>query len=1178
MSKTPSPPRERERKVNARIRELQRVFKNPSSRLREHELSPEVLLALLDSERRYRQLMESSGAFICSHDLNGVLLSVNQSAAKNLGYRQEEMVGRNLSEFLEPRQRTQFEDYLEKVANEPTVSGVITVRRRDGEARTWAFHNSRLKEPGQEPYVLGHAQDITEMKRLEETLKLTQFSVDKAADSVFWIASDGRLRYVNDTACDDLGYTRDELLSISIYDVDITLDRSEWPAHWEQVKALEQFTTETIYCTKDGRSFPVEVTINFLSFRGQEYHCVFAREISERKEAEDAIIATTARLEGLIENLQVGILFEDDDRRVVLANQTLCQMLDIPVPPSALTGADSRTLLDQCKDMFPSPDDFLKRVESILSSHTLVRNEELTLADGRVFARDFIPIVNQNYRAHLWQYRDVTERKRAESEILNAKFEAEKANAAKSSFLAMMSHELRTPLNAILGMTELSLDTKLSAEQREFLRTIQSNSENLLRLIDDVLDLSKIEANRMDLERIPFDPRELADEVAESLNVRAASKDVELVLDVDPHLPMEIVGDPKRVRQVLLNLVGNAVKFTEQGSVQLSVEVEDWKPGDRVDLVFVVTDTGVGIPKDKQEKLFSKFYQAESSTTRKFGGTGLGLNISRSLVDLMGGGIDFTSDEGKGSTFRVNISTESPSDTEPNSAQHRAQLADAKAKILLWVEQEKRRRTLARLFIAWGLEVELVSSLDELDAKLTAAGARQTLTVLEHRPQQIDLDTLRKLRQPPLRELLLLASIGASTSTVLTETCPHLVVKPIRQRRLAETVVRALGLRAQTLDTAVSEPAPSAQDVEDTAPFRILLVEDNRDNQKLAERVLENSGARVDTAENGREAVTMAGQTLYDLIIMDLMMPVMDGFQATEEIRAREVAPNRVPIVALTAHATEGFRDRCLDAGMDDYVSKPFKKDRFLAVVDQWVDRRPLVLVADDAPENRLIVKRFLMLGGDYRLMFANNGREALDTFERQDVSLVLLDMEMPVLNGFETARTIRSLPDGDAVPIIAMTAHNDTRELARCTEAGCTTVIQKPLVRKTLNAIVAKHVKLRVDEDVEDVAEPEADDAPAGVVIADPDIQDLVARFLENQQRNATLVLELVNQRDFESVRRIGHNMKGTGKGYGFEIISSHGASLEHAASRSQADDVKRVANELADYLAEVRWQPRGS
>ena len=253
------------------------------------------------------------------------------------------MVGRNLRDFLDPDAARWLEPYLAETNTKDSVSGVMHVRCRNGEIRTWAYHNSRYEEPGKPAFVLGHAQDITEL------------SIDCAVDAVFWITSEGRLRYVNDAACHYLGYSREELLSISIYDIDFTLDRAEWPDHWKQVKQLERLTTETIYRAKDGRNFPVEVTINFLSFRGQEYHCVFARENSERKEAEDALIATTARLEGLIENLQIGILFEGDNRKVVLANQTLCQMLDIPVPPNALTGADSRTLLDQCKDLFPVP-------------------------------------------------------------------------------------------------------------------------------------------------------------------------------------------------------------------------------------------------------------------------------------------------------------------------------------------------------------------------------------------------------------------------------------------------------------------------------------------------------------------------------------------------------------------------------------------------------------------------------------------------------------------------------------------------------------------------------------------------------------------------------------------------------------------------------------------------------
>jgi PAS domain S-box-containing protein len=1147
------------------------VTETPGPPENDEAVDKDALRKLVESERRYRRMVEEGGVFICVHDLEGVVLSVNRAAAESLGYRPEEMTGRSLAEFLEEGTEAAFDAYLAEIATTPMVRGLMNVRTRDGRIRIWAYQNSRHQEPGQEPSIVGHAQDVTEMKDLEETLKLTQFSVDRAADDVFLIARDGKLRYVNDAACDTLGYSREELLGFSIYDIDLTLERAEWPAYWEQVQKLERLTTETVYRARTGRQFPVEVMVNFLSFRGHEYHCVFARDISERKEAEEAIIATTARLEGLLENLPVGILFEDDHHKVVLANQSLCQMLDIPVPPPALGGADSRTILEQSKHLFPAPEEFVSRVERILETHSLVRGEELSLEDGRVFARDYVPIVNQNYRAHLWLYRDITDRKRAEAEILKAKFEAEKANNAKSSFLAMMSHELRTPLNAILGMTELSLETGPGAEISEFLRTIQTNSENLLRLIDDVLDLSKIEANRMDIEQIPYDLRELVEEVAGSLNVRAMMKDVDLVLDVDPHLPAEVVGDPKRVRQVLVNLVGNAVKFTEEGFVSISVEVEDWKPGDRLALAISVKDSGIGIPAEKQRDLFTRFYQAEGSTTRRFGGTGLGLSISRSLVELMGGRIDFTSEEGKGSTFRVSLTTTVPQSVEPNSLRHRAQLRERRAKVLLAVENEILRRSLARTLKAWGLEVETASTLEELEALLSNDTSEIAVSVLEQRSEVLSIATLKHLRQPPRRELLLLTAIGANTSAVLAERCPHVVVKPIRQSKLADTLARAL-----SVPVAPERPERAEIARKSRLPHRILLVEDNRDNQKLAARFLEGAGARVDNAENGEVAVAMAKETLYDLILMDLMMPVMDGFQATARIRESETAPNRVPIVALTAHATEGFRDRCLAAGMDDYLSKPFKKERLVALVDQWVDRRPIILVADDAAESRLIVERYLT-GGGYRLLFAADGREALDVLSRRSVSLVLLDMEMPVLSGYEAAAEIRrSSGEPAGVPILAMTAHTDPAELERCLTVGAAAVLQKPLDRRKLNAMVAKLLSSPQATGVELERDTE-ESLSHDVVGIDPDIQDLVPRFLESQRTNASRILELAASGDFDTARRIGHNMKGTGKGYGFDVISGIGYSIEQAAARSAAEEVEKLARELSRYLASVQWQPRG-
>ena len=318
----------------------------------------------------------------------------------------------------------------------------------------------------------------------------------------------------------------------------------------------------------------------------------------------------------------------------MLANQTLCQMLDIPIPPTALTGADSRTVLEQCRDLFPEPESFVSRVESILEEHRLVRNEELTLNDGRVFARDFIPIVTQNYRAHLWQYRDVTERKTAEAQILNAKIEAEEANAAKSSFLAMMSHELRTPLNAILGMTELVARHEAStSEQREFLEhdpdELREPPASHRRRPRSFQDRSEPHGSRADRRSIL---RELADEVAESVERPRDGRRTSSSSSTSTRICLRRSSEiPKRVRQVLLNLVGNAVKFTEKGYVQLDGRGRGLEARvDRVDIGFVVTDTGIGIPKDKQKNLFSKFYQAESSTTQEASAEAASGSISRS--------------------------------------------------------------------------------------------------------------------------------------------------------------------------------------------------------------------------------------------------------------------------------------------------------------------------------------------------------------------------------------------------------------------------------------------------------------------------------------------------------------------------------------------------------------------
>jgi PAS domain S-box-containing protein len=1141
--------------------------------------------ARLESERRYRYLVENSRGLITTHDLEGNLLSINPAAAEMLGYRPDEMVGRSLKDFLDPSFHESFDEYLDAIQGESTASGLMVFVTKNGSRRIWMYHNSTYKESGQDPYVLGHAQDITELKRMEERLEVTQFSVDRAADSVFWIDKDGHFRYVNDEACRSLDFSRDVILSMSASDIDVSLANRRWPNFWERVKRLGSLSTESAYRAKNGRIFPVEVTINYLEFRDNEYLCAFARDITERKQIEEAIRTTTAQLEGLIENLPTGVLFEEGPGKVVMANETLCRLLEIPVLPDSLQGASSSTVLDQCKVLFPNPEEFVRRTESLIKEQKLVKNEELQLLDGRMFERDLVPIITEDHRAYLWHYRDVTERKRVEEVLRNARDDAEAANRAKSQFLAVMSHELRTPLNAILGMTELSLDTVLSREQNEFLNTIQSNSEHLLHLIDDILDLSKIEAGQMDLETKSFDPRKLVEDVAELLSARAKTKNLGLICDVDPNLPDRVLGDPGRVRQVLVNLVGNAVKFTETGEVAVRLDVSKWTAGGTSRLDLLVSDDGIGIPEKEQEHIFNLFYQADLSTTRRFGGTGLGLNISKSLVELMEGQIHLSSEPGKGSDFRVSLDFPVPTEAQPNRTAGENHLSGIK--VHLTVASERLRGSLRRLLSSWGCKVQHHTPLETIEI----------LRTNKTHPDIILLDPSKLVNQPECMDELVQEinrrQIGVLVVSPLPSRYPEhlekldrveLVSLPIRQTTLLQSMSATLELeQPPDVTPDAAEPKPSAG-IEQA--FRVLLAEDNPDNRRLARIILENEGYELDIAENGLEAFNKAKQNLYDIIIMDLMMPEMDGFQATRAIRALDSGSKNTPIVALTAHAGIGFRERCLAGGMNDYLAKPYKKSDLLAMVTKRVDRRSAILVADDSPEARDIVERFLMRDGAYRLTFACNGQEAVEAFSSQRVSLVLMDMEMPVLNGYEAARAIRETPRGAEIPIIAMTAHVGSREEKKCLDAGCTDTLRKPLSRNRLLQCTELHLGEPQSIESADTracdktpGTPEhrdQDKAKTTTVEVDPDIVDLIPRFLENVRRDLFSIKDLLGRNEFDQIRVLSHNMKGNGLGYGFHQISEIGEKMEAGANRKDERALQQLIDQLEQYLSRVEYHPQ--